>query len=187
MTLPRRALLTAAPALVLAACTARPHSTATDAPTRSAEPASTDQPDTSDAGGSTSQGPSDASGDTSAGPDDVRVDEPMPSAADEKSTDAATQAATATMKVWIQGSTMDEQEWRKELNRTLTPAGQTVAERTWGYRITDTKLTGEAEVVRANEDSAVLRIPANENIYELTVVRTTGDTWLTSNITTVSE
>lgn len=187
MTLPRRTLLITAPALALAACTGRPRAaTTTTATTGPASPSeTTEQPQASDGGSSTAADPSDAGATTD--PDEVRVDEPMPSAADEKSTQAATDAATTTMKVWIKGSTMDEQEWRKELNATLTPAGQTVTDRTWGYRITDTKLTGDPELVRANEDSAVLRIPANENTYELTVVRTTGDTWLTSNLTTVTE
>lgn len=186
MTLPRRALLIAAPALALAACTSRPSATTTpDTPTAPTPTETTEQPHASDGGSSTAPDPSDAG--ATVDPDEVRVDEPMPAAADEKSSQAATEAATSTMKVWVKGSTMDEQDWRKELNATLTPAGQTVASRTWGYRITDTKLTGEAEAVRANEDSAVLRITANENTYELTVVRTTGDTWLTSNITTVTE
>lgn len=117
-------------------------------------------------------------------PDSGGDENPMPAEADDETTQAAIDAATATMEVWVQGSTLDEQTWRSELNATLTTAGQAVASRTWGYRVLDHEITGDPVVIRANAATAVLHITTDYTTYEVTVIRTNDGTWLTSNLTT---
>lgn len=140
----------------------------------------------------TSTAPSDVARPTKVGnvpvkPDPTDVENPggpVPEDAADEDRAAATAAATATMSIWVQGSTLKEQEWRERLNATLTPSGQAAASTTWGYRVPDTKVTGEPEVIRASAGSAVIHVTTDYTTYELTVVKTTDDAWLTSNITT---
>ena len=162
--LTRRALLAATlPTLALTACTGDSDDAAPSAP-RAPSPTEVDGvPIQPDSGGD---------------------EDPMPAEADDETTQAAIDAATATMEVWVQGSTLDEQTWRTELNATLTPPGQAVASRTWGYRVPDHEITGEPVVIRANAATAVLHITTDYTTYEVTVIRTNDGTWLTSNLTT---
>lgn len=162
--LTRRTLLLAVPALALAACTHDKEDT-------KASPSATAEPSPSQLDGVPLQ--SDSGG-----------DEPMPADADKDTTKAATTAATKTMKVWVQGSTLDEQDWRKKLNATLTPNGQDVASRTWGYKVPDHKVTGDPEIIRANAATALLHVTTDYTTYEVTVVRADDGTWKTSNLTT---
>lgn len=164
--LTRRALLAATvPALALTACTGGSDDAA---PSASAPPTSS---------------PTELDG-VPLQPDSGGDEDPMPAEADDESTQAAIDAATATMEVWVQGSTLDEQTWRAELNATLTSAGQDVASRTWGYRVPDHEITAEPVVIRANAATAVLHITTDYTTYEVTVIRTDDGTWLTSNLTT---
>lgn len=111
---------------------------------------------------------------------------PVPGEATDEDVAAATNAATATMEVWVQGSTLEERQWREQLDATLTTTGKEATSTTWGYRIRDTEVTGDPEIVRANAASAVLRVTTNYTSYEVTVVQTSEGTWLTSNLTTDS-
>lgn len=162
--LTRRALLAATlPTLALTACTGDSDDAAPSAPT---------VPSPTEVDGVPIQ------------PDSGGDEDPMPAEADDETTQAAIDAATATMEVWVQGSTLDEQTWRTELNSTLTPPGQAVASRTWGYRVPDKEITGDPVVIRANAATAVLHITTDYTTYEVTVIRTNDGTWLTSNLTT---
>lgn len=168
MNTPRRAVLFALAAIPLASCTGEPEPEAT------------------------SKGPSDTARPTKVGnvpvkPDPTGAEDragPVPDEATAEDRAAAVEAATTTMTIWVQGSTLEEREWRERLNATLTPSGQAAASTTWGYRVPGTKLTGEPEVIRANAGSAVIHMTTDYTTYELTVVKTADDTWLTSNITT---
>lgn len=117
-------------------------------------------------------------------PDSGGDEDPMPAEADDETMQAAIDAATATMEVWVKGSSLDEETWRSELNATLTSAGQAVASRTWGYRVPDHEITGAPIFIRANAATAVLHITTDYTTYEVTVIRTNDGTWLTSNLTT---
>lgn len=111
---------------------------------------------------------------------------PVPNEATDEDLTAATNAATATMEIWVQGSTLEERQWREQLDATLTTTGQEATSTIWGYRIRDTEVTGAPEIVRANAASAVLRVTTNYTSYEVTVVKTNDGPWLTSNLTTDS-
>jgi hypothetical protein len=111
---------------------------------------------------------------------------PVPDDATTDDETAAAEAALLTMGIWVQGSTLEEREWRDKLNATLTPSGQDSASTTWGYRIRDTEITGDPEIIRANAGSAVVRITTNYTSYEVTVVKTDTGEWLTSHLTTVT-
>lgn len=120
-------------------------------------------------------------------PDDPAADDPggpVPEDANAADERAAEGAATATMEIWVQGSTLEEPEWREQLNATLTATGQDATSTTWGYRIQDTDVVGEPEIVRANAGSAVLRVATDYTTYYVTVVKSDDGTWLTSNLTT---
>ncbi|GAB4097693.1 hypothetical protein GCM10028787_31680 [Brachybacterium horti] len=163
----RRALLLLAPAITLASCTdgstqPDPASSSTT-PTPPSPTALDGVPIQSDGGGE---------------------DEPMPTTANEDTEDAAREAALATMQIWVQGSSLDEQSWRKKLNATLTPNGQDVAQRRWGYTIKDREVVGNPTIIRANAATAVLHVTTDYTTYEVTVVRTDDGTWKTSNLTT---
>lgn len=122
-------------------------------------------------------------------PDDSTADDPggpVPEDADSSDESAAVAAATATMEIWVQGSSLEERQWRDQLNATLTTTGQEATSTTWGYRIRDTEVIGDPEIVRANAASAVLQVTTNYTSYEVTVVKTNEGTWLTSNLTTDS-
>ena len=111
--------------------------------------------------------------------------DPPPAPANEEETQGAIAAATATMNIWVQGSTLDERTWRDELNKTLTEPGQSATSTTWGYRVRDTAVTGPGEVLRANSGSAVVRIATDHTSYDVTVVKNPDGTWLTSNLAPV--
>lgn len=128
-------------------------------------------------------------GDIPVKPDDSTAEDPggpVPADADSADESAAQAAAAATMDIWVQGSTLEERQWREQLNATLTPTGQEATSTIWGYRIRDTEVTADPETVRANAASAVLRVTTNYTTYEVTVVQTSDGTWLTSNLTTDS-
>ena len=67
---------------------------------------------------------------------------------------------------------------------TLTPIAQdSYRDRWWGYRVAETELTGEPEIVAATMASATVAIPTNAGDLTLTVTRPTPtDQWLTSGI-----
>lgn len=162
----RRALLLITPAIMLASCTDGEPQSDPSSSTTSAAPSPTaleGVPIASDGGGE---------------------DEPRPATADADTEDDARQAALATMRIWVKGSSLDEQEWRKKLNATLTPSGQDIAERRWGYTIEDRKVTGTPTIIRSNAATAVLHVTTDYTTYEVTVIRTDDGTWKTSNLTT---
>ena len=120
-------------------------------------------------------------------PDDSTAEDPggpVPADANPADESAAQAAATRTMEIWVQGSTLEERQWRDQLNATLTATGQESTSTTWGYRIRDTEITGEPEIVRASAASAVLRVTTDYTSYEVTVVKGNDGSWLTSNLTT---
>lgn len=109
---------------------------------------------------------------------------PVPDDATSEDEAAAIDAALLTMGIWVQGSTLDEREWRDQLDATLTATGQESTSTTWGYRIRDTEITSDPEIIRANAGSAVVRVTTDYTSYEVTVVKTDSGDWLTSNLTT---
>lgn len=119
-------------------------------------------------------------------PDDSTAGDPngpVPADAELADESAAQAAAVATMEIWVQGSTLEERQWREQLDATLTPTGQESTATIWGYRVRDTEVTANPEIVRANAASAVVRVTTNYTSYEVTVVKTSDGTWLTSNLT----
>lgn len=169
----RRTLLALA-ALTAAGCT-RPPEPAPEPQPASAEP--------------TSAEPSEF-GSVQTKPDEYETSDPaapggpVPEDASPEDEAAAIDAASLTMGVWVQGSTLEEREWRDKLNATLTPSGQDSTSTVWGYRIRDTEITGAPEILRANAGSAVMRVTTDYTSYEVTVVKTTTGQWLTSHLTT---
>lgn len=170
----RRTLLLALAALTAAGCTKPPEPTSEPQPIRS-EPTRA-QP--------TEFGTVRTKPDEYDNSDPAAPGGPVPEDATIEDETAAIDAASLTMEIWVQGSTLEEREWREALNATLTPTGQDNTSTTWGYRIRDTELTGDPEIIRANAGSAVVRVTTDYTSYEVTVVKTTTGQWLTSHLTT---
>ncbi|MGO2605923.1 MAG: hypothetical protein ACTH8V_02325, partial [Brachybacterium tyrofermentans] len=112
-----------------------------------------------------------------------------PEEADQDARDGATAAAIVTAKVWIQGSTMEQQEWNDSLMETLTPLAQDAYDgRWWGYRVTATEITGDAEIHNVTMSTATITIPTDGGDLSLTLTRTTPTSqWLTSGIETAED
>ena len=121
---------------------------------------------------------------TSDGPDDIPDDSLIDEEADQDAREGAAAAATVTAEIWVQGSTLEQREWQERLMETLTPIAQdSYRDRWWGYRVAETELTGEPEIVAATMASATVTIPTNAGDLTLTVTRPTPtDQWLTSGI-----
>lgn len=170
----RRTLLVLA-ALTAAGCTRPPEPPPTSTEPPSAEPPSAEPTEF----GSVRTKPDEYDNSDPAAPGG-----PVPEDASPEDEAAAIDAASLTMGVWVQGSTLEEREWRDKLNATLTPSGQDSTSTVWGYRIRDTEITGDPEIIRANAGSAVVRVTTDYTSYEVTVVKTTTGQWLTSHLTT---
>ncbi|UEJ84613.1 hypothetical protein Bra3105_18450 (plasmid) [Brachybacterium halotolerans subsp. kimchii] len=112
--------------------------------------------------------------------------EPVPASASAQDEDDATTAATATMKAWVQGSTLSQDAWQKKIGKTLTPQAQTAYANRYGYKVEATKLEGTPEILRVNAGSGTVRISTNAATYEVTVVKTSGK-WKTSAVTPLNE
>lgn len=168
--LPRRALLACIPALALVACSDDSKNT----------------PPSSTPASATATGPTDLDGvKTQPAPTDGATEGgPVPATAAPSDETAAIAAAQATMDVWVQGSTLDEQTWRSQLNDTMTPIGQDNVANTWGYRVKAKAVTGAPVIVRANAGSAVLTVETDYTTYTLTVVVTEPGVWKTASLTT---
>lgn len=152
----RHAFLTAASLAVLGACD-RPEPQATPSP--SSEPVEGPEPE------DTSQAPiTDA-------------------AASDADREAAVATALATMNVWVQGSTLDEQTWRQQINATMTASGQQALQSVWGYRVQDTTVVGEPSIQREDLGTIVVRVATDYTSYDVTVVND-NDRWLTADIRT---
>lgn len=121
---------------------------------------------------------------TSDGPDDIPDDSLIDEEADQDAREGAAAAATMTAQIWVQGSTLEQRDWNDQLMETLTPIAQdSYRDRWWGYRVAETEITGEAELVAASMVSATVTIPTNTGDLTLTVTRPTPtDSWLTSGI-----
>lgn len=166
----RRDFLLALGIVSLAGCTREPAA----APTPS-EPSRTPSPTELD-GVSIKPDPTDSTADGG----------PEPQDASKQDEEDAIAAAEATMTLWVQGSTLDETQWREQINATLTTSGQENLTSVWGYRIPDTALEGTPEIARANAGSAVVRVTTDYTSYDVTVVKS-GSEWLTSNVATIGE
>lgn len=116
--------------------------------------------------------------------DEAEADSLIDEEADQDARDGASAAATLTARVWVQGATLDQNDWNERLMETLTPIAQeTYRDRWWGYRVAETELTGEPEILTATMTSATVTVPTNTGDLTLTVTRPTPtDQWLTSGI-----
>ncbi|MGO1598453.1 MAG: hypothetical protein ACTHYR_04265 [Brachybacterium sp.] len=121
---------------------------------------------------------------TAAGPTEIPDDSLIDEEADEDARAGAAAAATVTAEIWVQGATLDQREWNGQLMETLTPiAQQSYTDKWWGYRVAETEITGEPEIIAATMSSATVAIPTNAGPLTLTVTRLTPtDSWLTSGI-----
>lgn len=106
-----------------------------------------------------------------------------PAEATDEDRTAAVDAALATMNVWIQGSTLEEQDWRAQINATMTQGGQASLATVWGYRVPDTAIAGEPTIQREDLGTIVVRVPTDYTSYDVTVV-SDQDRWLTAEIRT---
>ncbi|WP_281872625.1 hypothetical protein [Brachybacterium paraconglomeratum] len=116
--------------------------------------------------------------------DAAQADSLIDEEADQDARDGAAAAATVTAEIWVQGSALEQREWQERLMETLTPIAQdSYRDRWWGYRVAETELTGEPEIVTATMVSATVTIPTNAGDLTLTLTRPTPtDQWLTSGI-----
>lgn len=169
----RRLLVLSSVALALAAGCSTPD----PEPTTPAPPSIEATPDEPDWTYSTPSPTNDA-------PDEVPDDSLIDEEADQDAREGAAAAATMTAQIWVQGSTLEQRDWNDQLMATLTPIAQdSYSDRWWGYRVAETEITGDAELVAATMASATVTIPTNTGDLTLTVTRPTPtDSWLTSGI-----
>ena len=116
--------------------------------------------------------------------DEAEADSLMnPEATDQDKKDAAA-AALATAEIWIQGSTLDQNQWNQALMDTMTELAQSAYDGGWwGYRFTASDITEVPEILTATASSATTRIHTNDGTLTITVVRETPNSpWLTSGL-----
>lgn len=143
---------------------ASPTTTVTATPTGAYEPPVTDEPTDDDAAG-----------------DDSLVNRE----ADDSARQGATDAAMATARIWVQGKTMDQQQWNAALLETLSPIARPAYDGvTWGYRIEQTAITGDPMVSEATMTTATVTVPTDGGDLTITVARDDETApWMTTAIT----
>lgn len=116
--------------------------------------------------------------------DDAEDDSLVNREADESAKQGAIDAAMATAEVWVQGKTMDQQQWNSALLATLSPIAQPAYDgRTWGYRVKATAITGDPAVTEATMTTATVTVPTDAGSLTLTVGRDDETApWLTTAI-----
>lgn len=171
-----RAIAIAAVTLALAACgggddrdDATP--TATPTPTVTSEEPTGPYLEPSDGGGGDEDAP--------AGDDSI-----VNAEADEDARQGATDAAMATAEVWVQGDTMEQQEWNDALLETIAPISRTAYDsKWWGYRVDSTEITGDPELSNATMTTATVTVPTDAGDLTLTVTRADESAdWLTTGL-----
>lgn len=183
--LPRRGLLAAALTLpVVAACTREPDP----------KPSSPTPPPATDPDAAPDAAPSDGHDEweyTTPTPDvkdgdEAQADSLMNPEATDEDEAGAIAAALTTAEIWVQGSTLDQEEWNSALMETMTELAQNAYDgRWWGYRIAATEITGDPTTVFVTASSATIRVPTNDGDLTITVVRESPDSpWLTSGLET---
>lgn len=100
---------------------------------------------------------------------------------DDKTLAAAQSAAEATMGIWVQGQTLDQQTWLQQFTDTLAPEAQPVYANRFGYKIPDTAIVGQTTPLVVNDEYGTFQITTDVATYEVTVLNI-GDTWATSAI-----
>lgn len=127
--------------------------------------------------------------DPDAGEEEAPNDSLLPQEADQDARDGAAAAAIVTAKAWIQGSTMEQEEWNDALMETLSPIAQDAYDgRWWGYRIRATEITGDPEIQSATMSTAFITVPTDGGDLNLTLARPTPTSqWLTSGIDTAED
>lgn len=119
-------------------------------------------------------------------PGDVEDDSLVNAEPDDNAKRGAQDAAIATATVWVQGKTLDQQAWNEQLLATIAPIAQPAYDtKTWGYRITQTAITGDPTLVDATMTTATVTVPTDDGDLTLTVARDDETSpWLTTSITT---
>ncbi|MGO2537635.1 hypothetical protein ACTXJK_15130 [Brachybacterium tyrofermentans] len=104
--------------------------------------------------------------------------------ADQEAKDGAGAAALATAEIWVQGKTLDQDEWNEQLLDTLAPVAQPAYDgRTWGYRVEATAVTGEPSIEQATMTTATVQIPTDAGSLTVTVTRSSeSGSWETTAI-----
>ena len=104
--------------------------------------------------------------------------------ADDEARQGATDAALATTEVWVQGTTMEQQEWNDALLETIAPISRTAYDsKWWGYRVDSTEITGDPELSNATMTTATVTVPTDAGDLTLTVTRADESAdWLTTGL-----
>lgn len=104
--------------------------------------------------------------------------------ADEAARQGATDAALATTEVWVQGTTMEQQEWNDALLETIAPISRTAYDsKWWGYRVDSTEITGDPELSNGTMTTATVTVPTDAGDLTLTVTRADESAdWLTTGL-----
>lgn len=107
---------------------------------------------------------------------------------DDAAQQGARDAALATATVWVQGKTLDQDEWNRQLLDTLAPIARPAYDgTTWGYRIEQTAITGDPVVAVATMTTATVTVPTDHGDLSITVSRDDESApWLTTSITTTA-
>lgn len=125
-------------------------------------------------------------------PEEVTADDEAPAgddslinaAADPEAEEQAAEAALATAQVWVQGDTLDQQEWNSQLLDTIAPiAHSAYDDRTWGYQVEASAITGRAATSEATMTTATVTVPTDAGPLVMTVTRPDEQSpWLTTAI-----
>lgn len=95
---------------------------------------------------------------------------------------AASDAAAATMAVWVQCTTLPQRQWMEQLSATLTQEAVSRYEGLFGYKLGDTAITAGPTPVVVLTDSATFTVDTDARSYEITTVPYGDGVWLTNAI-----